>query len=169
VTAPVREWLVAGGLVEGPGGILLVQNRRRNGSVDWSPPGGVIEVAEGETVTAGLTREVAEETGITVTAWDGPLYRVEAVAAGLGWLLRAEVYRAAAYTGELDPGDPDGIVVDARFVEPAGCIDWLEAAHQWVREPLLAWLGERWAEARSFRYRIDGQAPGSIVVTREED
>lgn len=169
MTAPVREWLVAGGLVEGPGGILLVQNRRRNGSLDWSPPGGVIEVGVGETVTAGLTREVAEETGIKVTGWEGPLYRVEALAAGLGWLLRAEVYRATSYTGDLDPGDPDGIVVDARFVEPAGCIDWLEAAHQWVREPLLAWLGERWAEARSFRYRIDGHAPGAITVVREED
>ena len=168
MTTPVRDWLVAGGLVEGPAGILLVQNRRRNGSLDWSPPGGVIEVGEGESVTAGLTREVVEETGITVTGWDGPLYRVEAVAAGLGWRLRAEVYRATAYTGELDPGDPDGIVVDARFVEPAGCIDWLEAAHQWVREPLVAWLGERWAEARSFRYRIEGQVAGSITVIRED-
>jgi len=159
---------VAGGLVEGPEGILLVQNRRRNGSLDWSPPGGVIEVGAGETLTAGLTREVAEETGIRVSAWDGPLYRVEAVAAGLGWRLRAEVYRATSYSGRLDPGDPDGIVVDARFVEPAGCRDWLEAAHRWVGEPLLAWLGERWAEARSFRYRIEGDAPTGMTVIRED-
>lgn len=168
MTPPVREWLVAGGLVEGPEGILLVQNKRRNGSLDWSPPGGVIEVGAGETVTDGLTREVAEETGITVTGWHGPLYRVEAVASGLGWLLRAEVYRATSYRGRLDPGDPDGIVVDARFVEPSGCIDWLEAAHQWVREPLLAWLAERWDVARSFRYRVDGHAPGAVTVVRED-
>ena len=28
----VREWLVAGGIVEGSEGILLLQNRRRNGA-----------------------------------------------------------------------------------------------------------------------------------------
>ena len=38
---------------------------RRNGSSDWTPPGGVIEVADGESVLDGLTREVAEETGLT--------------------------------------------------------------------------------------------------------
>ena len=40
----MREWLVAGGLVESHDGLLLVQNRRRDGSLDWSPPGGVIDV-----------------------------------------------------------------------------------------------------------------------------
>ena len=35
----MRDWLVAGAVIEGPDGVLLVQNRRRNGSTDWSPPG----------------------------------------------------------------------------------------------------------------------------------
>src|SRR5205823_11367271 len=48
--ASVREWLVAGGLVENHDGLLLVQNRRRDGSLDWSPPGGVIDVGGGESV-----------------------------------------------------------------------------------------------------------------------
>ena len=83
--AGVREWLVASGLIEGPGGLLLVQNRRRDGRIDWSPPGGVIEMAEGESVLDGLTREVREETGITVTEWEGPsvVGEAEAVDAGL--------------------------------------------------------------------------------------
>src|SRR3954469_24067179 len=90
---PVREWLVASGIIEGPEGVLLVQNLRRNGTLDWSTPGGVIEVHEGESVVDGLTREVAEETGIRVTEWIGPVYEVEAVAEGLGWSLRVEVHR----------------------------------------------------------------------------
>ena len=163
----VREWLVAGGLVEGPEGLLLVQNRRRNGSLDWSPPGGVIEVAEGESVRDGLTREVAEETGIVVEEWAGPVYRVEAVAAELGWHLRAEVYRALRFFGRLDPGDPDGIVVDARFVGQEGCDLCLAAAHQWVREPLAAWLVERWVEARHFRYRVEGNGALGLSVFQE--
>ena len=163
----MRRWLVAGGLIESSAGILLVQNRRRNGSLDWSPPGGVIEVDEGESLTDGLTREVREETGLSVTGWEGPLYRVEAVAADAGWHLQAEVHRATAYSGELEPGDPDGIVVDARFVDADLCRRHLESNHPWVREPLLAWLLERWLEQRSYRYRVSGPGAGSYTVVRE--
>ena len=163
----LRSWLVAGGLIEGPEGILLVQNRRRNGTLDWSPPGGVIEVEEGETLTDGLTREVREETGLLVTGWEGPLYRVEALATDAGWHLRAEVHRATGYSGHLAPGDPDGIVVDARFVVPDRCQEHLESNHAWVREPLLAWLLERWMDERSYRYRVSGPGAGSYSVVRE--
>jgi 8-oxo-dGTP diphosphatase len=163
----VRDWLVAGGLVEGPDGLLLVQNRRRDGSLDWSPPGGVIEVHDGESVVDGLTREVEEETGIVVTEWVGPVYEVAAVAEGLGWSLRVEVHRAVAFTGALVVDDPDGIVVDVRFVAAGECAGHLEGCHPWVREPLGAWLAERWDEPRSYRYRLDGERLGSITVVRE--
>ncbi|MBA3281516.1 MAG: NUDIX hydrolase, partial [Acidimicrobiia bacterium] len=82
----MREWLVAGAVIEGPDGLLLVQNRRRDGRLDWSPPGGVID--PGESVIAGLTREVAEETGLVVSSWLGPIYEIDAVAPDLGWRLR---------------------------------------------------------------------------------
>src|SRR3954454_16398899 len=96
-TRCVREWTVAGGLIENDEGLLLVQNRRRNGSLDWRPPGGGIEVGEGETLLEGLTREVEEETGVRVTEWVGPLYAVDAEAPGLGWRLHAEVHLAVAF------------------------------------------------------------------------
>jgi len=162
----VREWVVAGGLIESDDGLLLVQNLRRNGALDWSPPGGVIEVHDGESVVDGLTREVAEETGITVSQWEGPIYHVEAVAAGLGWHLQVEVHRAVRYTGSLHVDDPDGIVVDARFVALDACGDHLAACHPWVREPLSAWLAERWSDGRAYRYRLDGDQLGSIQVVR---
>ncbi len=109
----MREWLVGGAVVLGDDGLLLVQNRRRGGGHDWSPPGGVIEVHDGEGLVDGLTREVEEETGLRVTAWTGPIWSVTTEAAGLGWRLTAEVHLAVAWEGSIRIDDPDGIVVDA--------------------------------------------------------
>ncbi len=122
----MRAWVVASGLIEHEGQLLLVQNRRRNGACDWTTPGGVIEVGDGESVVDGLTREVAEETGIHVSAWTGPVYEVEAVAEGLGWTLRAEIHRAVSWDGQLVVDDPDGIVVDARFVPFVAAAGYLD-------------------------------------------
>lgn len=162
----MREWVVAGGLVEGPQGLLLVRNRRRNGTHDWTPPGGVIEVASGESVVDGLTREVREETGLTVTAWEGPVYEVEAVAEDMGWHLRVEMHRALAFTGNLVVDDVDGIVVDAQWVDAGACSAHLDECPLWVREPLTAWLGERFTEVRSYRYRVEGSDRSAMTVVR---
>lgn len=153
---------MAGAVIEGPDGVLLVANRRRDGQVDWSTPGGVVD--PGESVLEGLTREVAEETGLVVTAWEGPLYEIEALAPDLGWHLRVEVHRAIAVEGTLVVDDPDGIVIEAAWVAPGDCDARLAASHPWVREPLGAWVGERWAERRRFRYQITGSDPRSLQV-----
>jgi 8-oxo-dGTP diphosphatase len=160
----MREWLVGGGLILGDGGLLLVHNRRRNGNHDWSPPGGVID--EGETLLAGLTREVEEETGVVVARWRGPVYEVDVAAPGLGWHLRVEAHLAVDFAGTVKVDDPDGIVVDAAYVDPAACDDHLAGCHPWVGEPLRAWLDERWDEPRTFRYTIDGDDMAQVVVTR---
>jgi len=162
----MRDWLVGGGLILGDGGLLLVHNRRRNGRHDWSPPGGVIDA--GETLLAGLTREVEEETGVVVTAWRGPVYEVDVEAPGLGWHLRVEAHVAVDYAGAVRIDDPDGIVVDAAFVDPAACAGHLAGGHPWVGEPLQAWLAERWDEPapRRFCYQLDGTDIARVVVNR---
>lgn len=164
----MREWLVASGIIEGPDGVLLVQNRRRNGSLDWSTPGGVVEVDGGESVLDGLTREVREETGITVSAWEGPLYEVLADAEGLGWRLRVEVHRAIDFAGDLVLEDLDEIVVDAQWVSADACDAHLEQCPEWVREPLSTYLADRWAgtDARSFHYRVEGADRATMQVVR---
>ena len=162
----MRAWLVAAGLIEGPEGLLLVQNRRRDGSLDWSPPGGVIEVHDGETVREGLTREVLEETGLLVTDWDGPVYEVEVFAEALGWTLHVEAYRARCYTGQLTVEDPDGIVVDVRWVSARDREAHLDGAHPWVREPVTTFLGALATTPETrFRYRLDG-TPEVLEVVR---
>jgi 8-oxo-dGTP diphosphatase len=162
----MRAWVVGAAVIEGPEGLLLVRNRRRGGLHDWTTPGGVIEVADGEALLEGLAREVREETGLTVTEWDGPIYDIEVEAPILGWTLRVECHRALAFEGVLAVDDPDGIVVDARYVAPDDCHGHLEGNHPWVTEPLLEWLGGGWEGARSFAYQVTGEDVASAVVTR---
>jgi len=164
----LAEWTVAGALIVGPEGVLLVENLRRNGHTDWTPPGGVIEVAGGESVLEGLTREVAEETGLVVGEWEGPIYEVVASAPDMGWRMRVEVHRALSWGGDLRIGeDPDGIVVGATWVDVAGCVGRLEGAHRWVREPLIDWLRPDVAVTETrYRYRIAGRHLSDAVIER---
>ncbi len=163
----VREWTVAGGLIETDAGVLLVRNVRRGGFEDWSTPGGVIDAEDADLLT-GLTREVAEETGLVVREWAGPLYEVHAYAPEMGWRMRCEVHLAVAFDGELSVDDPDGIVVEARFVPAEECAAQLESCAPWVREPLNAWLRERWEPRsdRGFRYEVAGSTRESMRVVR---
>jgi 8-oxo-dGTP diphosphatase len=149
----------------GADGLLLVQNLRRNGLLDWSTPGGVID--EGETVLEGLTREVVEETGLTVEQWHGPLYEVHALAPDMEWRLRVEVHLATHWSGEITIDDPDEIVVDADFVSNHRSADLLAGSQPWVTEPLIAWLDERWSMKRTFSYRVEGTDRAMLKVTRE--
>jgi 8-oxo-dGTP diphosphatase len=163
-TEPVHRWLVGGALIEGDDGLLLVRNRRRGGGEDWSTPGGVID--EGETVLAGLAREVREETGLTVIEWEGPVYEIRAEAPDLGWSLRVEVHRAVRFEGEVVVDDPDGIVVDARWVAVDECSALLATGHRWVGEPLGAWLGGDRDPGRSYDYVVRGRHPHELEVER---
>jgi ADP-ribose pyrophosphatase YjhB (NUDIX family) len=163
----MREWTVAGGLLETADGVLLVRNVRRGGTEDWSTPGGVIDDAD-ESLVAGLTREVEEETGLQVREWTGPLYEVHAYAPDMGWRMRCEVHLAVAFDGDLRVDDPDGIVVEAAFVPVDACGGHLEACAQWVREPLEAWLADRWepGTGRDFHYEVRGTTRDTLDVVR---
>lgn len=163
----LHEWTVGGGLVESDEGLLLVRNRRRGGHEDWSPPGGVIDATD-PSLLAGLSREVAEETGIDVSEWSGPLYEVTALAPDLGWRMRCEVHVAASYRGRVRVDDPDGIVVEAAFVPRRDVEARLAACPPWVREPLAAWLTERWGPGafRSYDYEVHGVERASLRIVR---
>lgn len=149
-------------MIELDGDVLLVENRRKDGRVDWSPPGGVIE--EGEDMIVGLTREVAEETGLVVTEWEGPLWHTSATSESFGFALEVEMYRAVAYEGRLAPADPDGIVAAARFVPTDAVAELIAATWRPTTEPLLAWLAERWADGRVYAYRVEGPDRSQMTV-----
>lgn len=164
-SAVIESSVLPGARSDEDGSVLLVRNLRVNGTADWTPPGGVVD--EGEVVLEGLAREVVEETGLVVTSWSGLLYEIRVVAPDLGWDLRVEVHRASAVLGELAIGDdPDGIVIGSAWAETPECERLLGDGHPWVREPLVEWLRERWAQPRRYQYRIHGSSMDDFRVTR---
>ena len=134
----MRSFRVGGGLVVVDNQLLLAANRRRQGTLEWTPPGGVID--EGESVTEGISREVREETGLHVPAWDARHYVVTVTAPDMGWEMTVESWFATAAHGEIALNDPDRIVEQAIFVDLAHVAVLLGDSPPWVRIPILAWL-----------------------------
>lgn len=164
----LRHWQVAGGVVADERGLLLVENRRRNGATDWSPPGGVVD--KGESPVQGLSREVKEETGLDVVSWAGPIYRVEVKAPDAGFFLKVEAFKAELVTGELFIDDPDGIVISAEFVDLIRAKNLLdETTSPWVSEPLLAHVEGGVSDGRVFRYLVEGKRGEERRITRSHD
>ncbi|MBI03518.1 MAG: hypothetical protein CL468_05765 [Acidimicrobiaceae bacterium] len=180
-TAPVaaartRRWRVVGGLLVDRSMVLLVANRRgvfdrtlgrRNGRLEWTPPGGVVDPGE-EPLTA-LSREVVEETGLVVEGWSEVLYRVSVEFPDRDMVLGVDVHRALSWTGEVVLADPDHIVEDARFVDVEAAGPLLATAPRWVREPVTEWLaGSEAGESAvlDFSYVAYGPNSGDLTVER---
>ncbi len=165
VVAGLRRWSVATGVVRRADEVLLVRNRRRNGSTDWSTPGGVIDL--GEAPTTALTREVFEETGLSVAGWSAPLYTVELLAPDAGFHLRVVAHLAAgAVTGEIGIDDPDGIVELAEYCSMVDTRDRLGTGPPWVAEPLLAHLDDGVDDGRRFGFLLDGAHLATARLSR---
>lgn len=91
------------------GRLLVVQRGHDPGAGLWSIPGGRVE--PGESDAEAVIREVAEETGLTVTVGDLAGQVERPGQPGTTYVIRD--YHAKATAGTLTPGDD---APDARFV-----------------------------------------------------
>lgn len=165
----MRNWVVGGALIPRVGGVeinglVLVGNRRRDGTIEWTPPGGVID--PGESIRQGLTREVFEETGFTVSGWADLRYSVIVEAPQLGWRLRVEAWEAADVIGDIVVADPDGIVEEVRQVAGTEAPALLASSPQWVHVPVGDWLNGRLHPTGSFHFRVIGTDRSTSRVER---
>jgi 8-oxo-dGTP diphosphatase len=160
----MRRWSVGGALIPTGDGLVLVGNRRRDGSLEWTPPGGVIDA--GESLLEGLEREVREETGLVVARWSHRTYTVTVDAPDMGWRLTVEAWVAAEVTGEVLIDDPDGIVEEVRHVPAGDAIGLLVASPPWVHVPVGDWLEGGSSSDYGFVLRGEHRSSSSIERVR---
>lgn len=160
----MRRWSVGGALIRHGDGLVLVGNRRRDASIEWTPPGGVID--EGETVLEGLAREVREETGLTVVTWGVRSYRVTVEAPDLDWVLSVEAWEVDEVAGAIAivSADPDGIVEEVRNVTALEASPLLQSSPPWVHVPVGHWLTA--AHDDHYRFVLRGNDRRSASVER---
>ena len=151
-----REFVVAAAiLLDAQGRVLLVGNDwQGQGRVRYTLPGGVVE--RGESTIDALHREVKEETGLELTGIDHLAYAVHVEDRRRNDRALSFAFRAS-YTGLLNPKDPDGFIVEARFF-PADEVKTIVPIPP-LRDPLVSYLTDHIA-GRFYSFAgWDGKTP----------
>ena len=102
---PLKPQVAVGAVVMHADRVLMVQRGQPPAQGLWAIPGGSVEL--GETLQAAAEREIKEETGIIIRAWE-PIYTFDMIERDAGGRIRFHYViidlRAEYVSGELCPG-----------------------------------------------------------------
>ena len=113
---PTRPFLAASAVIYRDGRILLVRRARAPGRDLFSLPGGVVEA--GETLAEAVTREVLEETGLTVEPVRLAGHREVIMRDAEGRVERHFVILSFACRWRAGEAAPSDEVAEARWIAP---------------------------------------------------
>ena len=148
--------------------VLLVANKRNDGRIKWSLPGGSVHGAE--SLLERLEKEVSDETGIEVTNWSkekiytslvkyrgtkNDLDRFTEVHQAGDWNWRDG--KATNPEDLLRFEDEERLGVVAGFfsnLPPDGSL--VQNMRRYVSEPILDWLSLPWEGPRHYEYLVTG-------------
>ena len=163
----MNNYQIAAAIIRRGDEILLVEQQGKEDPASaWALPGGFVE--DGELLTDALAREVREETGLTVRAATRLAYITQHDHPNQQKHPRGTVtvfiFEVDAWEGDVRIADPDGLILQARFVPIDEAIQQLEQtlSFRMMREPIVAYLRGQAQAGTMWFYRL--QENGDTIL-----
>jgi 8-oxo-dGTP diphosphatase len=105
------------------GELLMIRQAGPGEEPVWTIPGGRVEPRE--FVTDAVVREIYEETGLRARGAGDLAFTVQVDELHDGWFATVWTWVVREWEGTLEPRDPDGYVLEARWVPLAEAVSLL--------------------------------------------
>ncbi len=130
---------IVAALAQRDGRLLLVEQQGPDDTEPaWALPAGRVEPGEG--LVAALHRELREEIGLVLKGVPRVVFTVQVLQEGDRSVEEVGVFTCACDdSGEIQPNDPDGLVLSAQWVKEADALDRLALLGWYDRVPLQRW------------------------------